>query len=443
MKKRSNETNTSMSRKAFLFFLSTLFTLLVRGQGILTPEDAVAIALKNNYDIIVSRISADIDKTNNTAGNAGMLPDIGLGAADNFSLNNVHSDLSTGENIDYTSAHVNAFTANVGLNWTLFDGGKMFVTKKKLGEIENLGAIQFEDKVNQTLFNVIVAYYDVVRQKQQLASVEEVIRYNQERVKILQASFNAGLVPKTDLLQSQIDLNVYLENAILQETVINDSKSALNQLLSRDPSTPLEVIDSIRLDYVFNKDSLAGKLLTSNTSILANQKQEEIAMLSVKELSAQRYPWLSFNAAYNFLQNDNPAGQVTKNRTYGPQIGGSLTLPIYYGGNIGREIKVARLQHQSATYETESTKLSVSTQLQNALNNYDHAMKLLKLETDNAVLAKENMNISMNRLRLGQTTSLEVHQAEDSFVQSLTRMILFKYSAKVSETRLRMLVSAL
>ena len=431
-----------MKKRIFTAFIFFYIVLLVQGQKVLTPEEAVSIALKNNYDVLVSRVSADINKTNNTAGNAGMLPQIGIIATDNYGWNNVYSNLSSGTVINNSNAHSNSFTGDIALNWDLFDGGKMFVTKKKLGEIETLGEIQFQDNVNQTLYNVILAYYDVVRQKQQLASVREVIRYNEERVKILQASFNAGLVPKTDLLQSQIDLNVYLENAILQETVIATSKRILNQWLSRDPETPLEVIDSIELSYVPDKEELVKKLFSVNTQVLSSEKQVDIAKLSVKELVAQRLPWLTFNAGYNFLQSDNPAGTVVKNRTYGPQVGGSLTLPLFYGGNIGREIKIARLQQKSSNFAFESAKIGVSTQLQNALTEYDHALQLLNLEKDNAVLAKENLTIAMHRLRLGQTTSLEIRQAEESFVQSLTRMILFQYSAKVSETKLRMLISA-
>ncbi|MCX6259175.1 MAG: TolC family protein, partial [Bacteroidia bacterium] len=109
-------------------------------------------------------------------------------------------------------AHSNSFSAGVVLNWTLFDGGKMFITKSKLKEIEALGEIQFRDKVEQTTYDVIVAYYDVVRQKQELTSLNEVITYNLERVKLNQISFDAGLSPKTNLLQAQIDLNVYKEN---------------------------------------------------------------------------------------------------------------------------------------------------------------------------------------------------------------------------------------
>ena len=154
-------------------------------------------------------------------------------------------------------------------------------------------------------------------------------------------------------------------------------------------------------------------------------------------------PWLSLSAGYNFLLSDNSAGTVVKNRTYGPQIGGSFNLPIFYGGNINRQVRVARLQQQSAVYDLESTKTAVNTELQNALSDYEHAIQLISLEKSNTLLARENLDISMDRLRLGQTTSLEVRQAEESYIQSLTRYIQFAYTAKVAETKVKQLIAAL
>jgi outer membrane protein TolC len=406
-------------------------------------EDAVGIALKNNYDILVARTSADIGNTNNTPGNAGMLPDIGFGVSDNAAWNNASLEFTSGSTSTSANAHSNAFNTNVALNWTLFDGGKMFITKRKLDQLSQLGEIQFRDKVTQTLYNVIVAYYDIVRQKQQLASINEMIRYNRERVKILQASFNAGLVPKTDLLQSQVDLNVHLENAIIQETVILASKRTLNQWLSRNPETPYEVIDSIDPGSIPDKQALTQKLYANNTQILSYSKQLEVAGSSIKEITAQRYPWISFSALYNFLHSTSTVGTVLRNTTFGPQIGGTLTLPIYYGRNIHRQVQAAKLEFQSAGYALESTRIALDTKLQNAITEHEHEMQLIGLEQKNLLLARENLDISMDRLRLGQTTTLEVRQAEDSYQQSMTRLILFKYSAKVAETRLRQLVAEL
>lgn len=432
-----------MNMRKPLTFVFILAFSVGFGQAVMTVNDAIAIALKQNYDILISRTSADINAANSTAGNAGMLPNISVGASDIFAHNNVATDLSSGTRITSSDAHSNTFAADVALNWTLFDGGKMFVTRKKLNEIRELGEIQFKDKMSQTLYGVILAYYEVVRQKQQLASLNEVIRYNKERVNILQASFNAGLVPKTDLLQSQVDLNVYLENAIVQETVILDSKRTLNQWLCRDADSLYEVVDSIDLSYIPDKNELNKILYTQNTQVLGSQKQVDVNNLAIRELSAQRYPWLSLSTGYYALFNDNSASTVLKSRSYGPQVGGSLSFPIFYGGNINRQVKVARLQEQGARYNLESTKTAVNTQLQNSLSDYHHAMQLLDLERSNTLLARENLTISMHRLRLGQTTALEVRQAEESYIQSLTRFIQFAYTAKVAETKLKQLVATL
>ncbi|HVN57012.1 MAG TPA: TolC family protein [Bacteroidales bacterium] len=420
-----------------------LSPVIAAGQEKISAEDAVGIALKNNYDILVARNSSDISRINNTAGNAGMLPTVAVTTTDNYSYSNVDQKYSTGTTIQSPDAHANSLNSNLALNWTLFDGGKMFVTKNKLNEIQSLGDIQFRDQVQQTVYNVIVAYYDVVREKQQLASIEEVIKANQTMVNILQTSFGAGLSAKTNLLQSQIDLNVYRENAINQKAVIIASKRLLNQLLSRDPDTPVEVADSITLNYVPDREEFKRRLLTTNTSILMLQKEVDIAQLSIQELRAMLLPRLSMNAAFNYLYSNNSANNLTRNQTYGPQVGGTLTIPIFQAGNAVRQIKVSRVQLQTTQYDLESVKLQVTNSLQNSLTAFDYQLQLLEIEKSNSELAKENLSITMERLRLGQTTSLELHQAQESYVNSLTRLTNFKYFLKVAETKLKQIMSEL
>ena len=335
------------------------------------------------------------------------------------------------------------FSASAALTWTLFDGGKMFVTKTKLNQIQALGEIQFKDQVLQTVYNVIVAYYEVVREKQQLTSIEEVIKSNQTMVNILQTSFTAGLSPKTNLLQSQIDLNVFMENAINQKAVIIAAKRVLNQLLSRDPETPFEVADSIPVNYVPDREELNRKLFSANTTVLILQKQLEIAELSLKETKTLQLPILSFNTGYSYFLSNNTASSLEKNQSFGPQFGGTLSIPIYQAGNAARQIKTSRIEMQTAQYDLESAKLQVNSALQNSLTVFDNQLQLLEIEKKNADLAKENLNITMERLRLGQTTSVELHQAQESYVNSLTRLIDFEYYLKVSETKLKQLLSEL
>jgi outer membrane protein TolC len=410
----------------------------------LTVDDAVSMALKNNYDILVAHNDAEIAKVNNTAGNAGMLPIVAIIGSDNYSLSNIDQKPSGGApDIKSTDATSNSFNAGAALNWTLFDGGKMFVTKRKLGEIETLGQMQFKDKVLQTVYAVIAAYYDVARQKQTLSSIEEVITYNKDRVNIGQTSFNAGLSPKTTYLQAQIDLNVYKENAINQQTVISAAKRTLNQLLSRDPEVAFDVYDSIPRDGGLDTVRLREKLIERNTGLTSLQKQVDIARLGLDEFYSLRYPKIAMSAGYDFIRTDNSTGSLLMNGGYGPQIGASVSIPIYQAGNVDRQIAAAKLQVQSAQYDLESGRQLVYAQARNALDEFENQHKLLAIEKDNTALAKENLDISMQRLRYGQSTSLELRQAEESYEEARTRLINIEYNLKIAETKLKQLLAQL
>jgi outer membrane protein len=427
-----------------IYILLNLLVLKMAAQSLLTPDDAVNMALKNNYNILVARNNADIAKINNSVGNAGMLPNVAINGSDNYTQSNLKVQTET-TNLatSYPNSTTNNLSAGVALSWTLFDGGKMFVTKSKLSEIEALGEIQFKDQVLQSIFDVTSAYFTIVKQKQQLIAINQVIKYNQERVKILQTSYGAGLSPKTNLLQAKIDLNVYLENAISQQSVIIAAKRTLNQLLARDSDATFDVIDSILLNYTPNKDELTQKLYTNNTSVLYYEKQMEIAKLILKEYNAARLPKLTLNGGYNMTLLDYTNSNNTYNHSYGPTVGASLVIPIFQGGSNMRQVATSKIQLQSAEYYLSNAKIYVNVQLQNALTDYENEKQLYELEKENSALAKENLEISIQRLRLGQTTSLELRQAEESFESSLSRLINFQFNLKIAETKLKQLLAAL
>jgi outer membrane protein TolC len=406
-------------------------------------DDAVKISLKNNFDILVAGNDASVSKVNNTPGNAGMLPTIAINGSGSYNMNNTYQKYPDGSSVNLPSINSSSVSAGVQLSWTLFDGGRMFVTKSKLNEIESLGEIQYQEKVMQTLFNVISTYYDIVRQKQQLKYLQVAMNYNKERVAIAQAGFNAGTLIKSDLLQAKIDLNVINENFINQQFAINEANKTFNQLLAQSKDDVYVFSDSIPLNYSPNRAELFQKLNTSNTTILSFQKQIDIANLAVKESESGYLPNVGFRAGYYVAQSTNPNQTIAQNRTLGPQVGGSVVIPLFSAGENKRKVSVAKIQSQSAEYDLQNIKLQVNTLLENTLAEYENQQRLLQIETENNELALENYKISLDRLRLGQTTSLEVHIAQENFVQSNTRLINFRYNLKMAETKLKQLVSAL
>jgi len=410
----------------------------------LSIDDAISIALENNYNISIEKNEVLIDKLNNTLGNSGFLPNISLNGGENYAINNINQLMSTQtgtSSIERQGATTSSLSANVALNWTIFDGGKMFITKQKLNEIEVQGELQLKAKVQQTLYAVIAAYYNIVKQKQQLLSINEAIDYNNERVKIARTTNNNGLSSKNVLLQAKIDLNVYKENAINQSNIISESKRTLNQLLARSPDSAFDVADSIFSNFIPDKKALLQQLFLNNTNLLIIQKELSISNLSIKELNSTRYPKININSTYSLSQVENSAGNLLRNNSAGFLVGASVSVPLFQGGNINRQVQVAKLRSQSTLFTLEDAKIQIVTELENELNNYETQIHLVQVESENEALTKENLNIAIERLRLGQITSLEAHQAQESFVEAQTRRINFNYNLKLVETRIKQLVA--
>ncbi len=429
--------------KKLSILAALILSLGIQAQKPISLEEAIDIALKSNFDILVARNDADISKTNNTRGNAGMLPTVNVNGSGNYAFNHVSQKLSSGTTNKYPTLSVATLEANTQLSWTLYDGGKMFVTKKKLEEMQSLGELQFNSRVLEVTYNVVSAYYDIIRQKQQLKSMNEVINYNKQRVVIAQTGFNSGLLDKTELLQAKIDLNVSTENAINQKYAISEAQKALNGTLGKDASTVYEVGDSIPFSALPDKNELLSKLGSSNASILALKKQIDVANLVVKETQKGYSPTFNLQGGYYLSQTNNSEGTTLKNRSLGSQIGGTLSIPLYNGGETKRKIAAAKIELLSAQYSLQNTQLQLTIELENAYTDFENQQQLLQIEKENNLLAKENMEISLQRLRLGQTTSLELHLAQENYVQSCTRLLNFKYNLKMGETRLRQLVSSL
>ena len=73
-------------KRIILLSIIIINSLVIHSQNVLTIDDAINIALKNNFDIWIARNDADAAKLNNTLGNAGMLPGVSITGSDNYAV---------------------------------------------------------------------------------------------------------------------------------------------------------------------------------------------------------------------------------------------------------------------------------------------------------------------------------------------------------------------
>ncbi len=430
---------------ATVFFLSaSTFTIAQNPAApLLSPDEAVRIALSANYDIRISQTDADIARLNNTRGNAGMLPTVNLVANENFTLSAFQQKLANGTEFKEAGAPFNNANAGVQLSWTLFDGRRMHITKKRLQELESLGKTNLQNTVQQTTAAVLQGYYDIVRGRLQERALTEVISLNEERLRIAEARLAAGFAAQTDALQARIDLNQRRADLILQLTATANAKRLLNRLLVRPAETAFNVAETLTTTYAPVRIELVQKILSNNPTLLALQKSAEIAALVVDENRALHKPRIVGNSQLNAVRSDNGAGFTLSNTQAGLTVGAGLVLPLYTGGNIKRQVETAQLSAQQSALRLDNQRLFVESELDNQLATYQSQQQILSLEEENVRIARENLNVSTERFRVGTTNGLEPQIAQNSLEQALSRRDLVLYNLKVAEIQLRLLAGEL
>ncbi|HSN60642.1 MAG TPA: TolC family protein [Ferruginibacter sp.] len=238
-----------------LLFL--LVNFKAQSQEILTVEQAVAAAMKNNYDIALLRNDSTLAALNNSYAYAAFFPRLNATTGLIFNNNNTRQKLADGTERKQAGIKSDNISASVNLNWTVFDGFKMFATRDKLAEIVRLGELNIKNQIVNTVSDVIKNYYNIVRQKQQLVAIEEQMSLNDERVTQAEKKLSVGLGAKPELLQAKVDLNAQKAARLKQLTLIDQLKEQLNQLMVMARETRYEVADSIP----FKNDLMVADIL--------------------------------------------------------------------------------------------------------------------------------------------------------------------------------------
>jgi outer membrane protein len=424
------------------FFLPVLLFITVSStaQRQLSLEEAIATALQNNYNIRLAKNDSMVAALNYSYKNAAFIPRLNGNLGTTWNNNAQKQTLADGTKRESSGLKSNTITAQLALNWTLFDGLKMFATRDKLEEFVKLGELAIKNQLVNTVATVINTYYNIVRQKQQLKAIEEQMELSQERVKLAQYKLDIGVGTKPDVLQGKVDLNAQKAAKLLQETLIAQLKEQLNQLMNVQQSTLYEVSDSIPINTTLSLGDIQSGTENNNPSLLIAKKNIDIAGLTLKERKAERFPIVSFNSAYNFnrLENQKVINNFSTlfNQSKGFNYGLTASIPILNNFTTKRLIKQAQLdiQYQQIVYDNQKSLLNLS--IVNAFKEYEQQKKALTLEEESILLAKENVSILFQVYKLNSTTLIQLKEAEKSLGDAYNRLIAARYSTKLAETEL-------
>lgn len=427
-------------KKKIFFLTSCFFSLLLQAQQPLKLQDAIAASLANNFDIRLSRNDSSLAALDYAFSDYAFYPRLNATGGINFNNNSQKQVLADGTEKQRGGIKSNVATASLNLNWTLFDGLKMFITRRRLGELVALGELQIKSQVINTVAQVMQVYYNISRQQQQLHAIEEQMRLSSERLKLAQYKFEVGTGTKSDVLQAQVDFNAQKSQQLTQQTNIIKLKEQLNNLLALPVTNNFVVFDSIPLNTNLSLIDFQNNIEQTNPELLLAQKSQNIAALVLQERKAERFPTLTFNSAYNFNRTNNNTVinqfQPLFNQNHGLNYGFTATVPIFNGLANRRNIRAAQLDMEYRQLVYERNAAQINTSVATAFRDYSLYLQKLQLEEENSALVRENLFIAQERYRLGISTFLEMRTAEQSLADANNRLIEARYNTKMAEIEL-------
>ncbi|MBF6642545.1 TolC family protein [Flavobacterium sp. J49] len=430
-------------KSLYSLFLLLVFVPKIQSQALLKLEDAVKIALENNYDIKLAKNELTVDELNNTIGNAGMLPTINATVVNNNSILNTTQTQADGSERTLDGARNMNLTYGVGLDWTVFDGMRMFARKEQLNILQKQGEAELKLAILTRISDVYLNYFDLVQQQQQLAAIDTAIVISQERVNTAQNRFSIGKASKLEVLNAQVDLNSDKSLQLKQQELIKTTKIRLNEILARDVQTDFTVTNEISVDEQLKYDDLKSSADSQNPQLQAQLLTKNSAEQQLKQVKAGRYPTVRITSGYNFTRSEASLGFVTQSSGRGLVYGINASVPIFNGNLQNRNEKIAKVQLENANITLEQQKRSLESQLNSAFTSYITNLELSKVEAKNLEIAKQNLDITLAKFKIGTITPIEFRTAQQNFLDARVRYSNAMYLTKIYEITLKELAGNL
>jgi hypothetical protein len=401
-------------------------------------DDCIRIGLERNFSLLIARNSETIAKNNFTIGNAGFLPTLDLTSRHNGSLNDIKRNYTDGSQTISDNEFNTGTSAGLSLGLTIFNGFNVQTTYKKLDELKQIGELNTQLSIENLLSDIIVGYYGYVQQVQLLKNFKYAVELSKERLRIDEARYLLGSSSKLQVLQSRVYLNADSSRLSRHMEVVHAAQIRLNELMAVDNlgQSFLTRDTSITVNPELLFEKLLDETLAKNTGLQLAAKNKIISEYDYKLVVSRSYPYLNASTGYNYSFNTYYPSTTKNQTTNGLSYGLTFGLNIFDGFNQRRSIRNSSIDIKNKELRYLEIEQGVKADLITIYSAYSNFLRLISLETQNLQTATENLDIAMERYRLGNLSGIDLREVQKSLLDARESLLSVESLAKLSEISL-------
>jgi len=395
-----------------------LFAGTAYSQDSLSLQDVVTVTLKTNYNIQIQGLLVEQNGNLATKGQAGYFPSISLNGNGSYSKNNTKLEFAGGlPTVERDGAENTAIGANIGLNYTLFNGFGRVSTYRNLQNQLQLSLLQSRLVSENSVMEAISAVLQVQQLYVQKQLALENIQISKERLEYSNYRKETGVGNSIEVSAAQVDLGTDSLALIQIKNSLSKELNKLKVLLGVDIETELKIKNEIPVPVLGSTEEIKNSI-QNNTQILIAQINQVLALENTKLANSRRLPVLSMNLNYGYNSSQNGAGIILSQQTDGLSGSASLALPIFNGFQLASAIKNSKIQEQIAQISKQNTELQIQQLLMDALLDQKVLEESILLQEKRESLASLNVTRSLEAFKNGQLRFTEVRENQLSLLQS-------------------------
>ena len=422
-----------------ILFLSSFSAIY--GQNVYGVKECISIGLERNFSILVAKNNETIAKNNFTLGNAGFLPSIDITGRNSGTMNNSAVNLTDGTRTLSYGIFNTTTNGSVVMGLTIFNGFNAVTTYKKLGELNQVGQLNTQLTIENLISSIVSGYYNYILQVQLMNNLKYALTLSRERLRIDEDRYLLGSGSKLEVLQSRVYVNSDSSNLSRQNEVVRSAQIRLNEMmavdnLSNEFSSRDTSID-VNPDLLYEK--LLGETLVRNTNLLIAGKNKTISDYDYKLIVSRSYPYLNFSGGYSYNLNTYTASSTLNQTTNGMNYGFTMGVNLFDGLNQRRSIKNSYIDRESKDLRYREVEQGIRADLLTIYSAYSNNLRLIALEDQNFQTAKENLDIALERYKLGSLSGIDLREVQKSLLDARERLISAHYQTKLAEVSLQLI----
>ena len=399
---------------------------------VITIDQAISIALENNYSLKQAKNELDLAEDLIFSEKADFLPSVSVSMNGSRTTGQqfIFDRLNEGGDafVDVSSQSISG-GMNASIN--LFNGFNNILTLKSSQSNKESREQQYERAKELVIFNTASRYLQVLLDKELLAIAKQNLETSTTQLNQVLAQVELGARPMVD----QFNQEAQVANDELVVTQRENTLSLNSLLLVRQLEIdPLGSYDFIVPDLALNDlpwidvniRSLVSEALSTRSDILSAEASISSLKYQMQITKNSLLPSLRASAGVSSRYSDQysiPNEDVSFSDQFFDQqvnrsLGLSFSLPLFNNWNRMYSIQSSVVQLKNAELNLDNSKMQVIQEVSQAYNDYSSYVKQLDASEKSLIASERAFQTQQERYNLGASTLIELTQAQSAFVSA-------------------------